>query len=88
MAVPAAPWYRVGPGGLCRSRSIPPGKIRAVEVPPEDLRIDVIHVKGGGPCAVRITHLPTQTVVFSDGEASTEDNRDRAMERLSLDPPI
>jgi protein subunit release factor A len=50
-----------------------------MEPRPEDLRIDVIRVADGNPCAVRITHLPTGTVVRSADEDSIEGNRERAL---------
>ena len=52
------------------------------DIEPSDLRIDVMRMADGLPCAVRITHLPTQTVVMADDQVSTEANRDRAMELL------
>ena len=53
-----------------------------VEFAPEDLRIDVARIVGGGPCGVRVTHAPTGTTVWVDDQVSTEANRDLAMSRL------
>jgi protein subunit release factor A len=53
-----------------------------VDVPPEDLRIDVARMVDDGPCAVRVTHTPTGTTVVVDDQLSTEANRDLALARL------
>lgn len=53
-----------------------------MEFAPEDLRIDVATVVDGGPCGVRVTHLPTGTTVIVDDQDSTEANRDAALGRL------
>jgi len=37
---------------------------------------------GDEPCAVRVTHLPTDEVVTVDDQATTEDNRNRALNLL------
>jgi protein subunit release factor A len=53
-----------------------------VESVPEDVRIDVARMVDGGPCAVRVTHTPTGTTVQVDDQASTDANRDLALDRL------
>jgi len=68
---------------------IPEAEAVEVKIHPNDLRIDVMRASGAGgqhvnttDSAVRITHLPTNTVVYCQEGKSQHANKDRGMKIL------